>query len=212
MEGVKPLESNPMENINRPSLLLQIATQAMRDKGFEPDYPPAALQQLSGIQEPSQGNDLKDLTGLLWCSIDNDDSRDLDQLTVAENPAGSSAKIYGGVADVDELVKRGTPLDEHARHNTTTVYTGVKTFPMLPEKLSTNLTSLNEKEKRMALVVEMNLDGEGQVASSSLYRAWVLNKAKLTYNGVGAWLENRGPLPPAAAKVQGLSDNLKWQD
>jgi len=194
------------------NILLNIATQVMRDRGFEPDFPPAALQQLSVLQKPIQENSLKDLTGLLWCSIDNDDSRDLDQLSVGEKLPGGALKISVAVADVDDLVKRGTPLDEHARHNTTSVYTGVKTFPMLPEKLSTDLTSLNENEKRAALVIEMTLDSKGQATATDFYRAWVLNKAKLTYNGVGAWLENRGPLPPGAAKVPGLAENLRIQD
>jgi exoribonuclease-2 len=199
---------------SHPVSLLTIAVKAMVDKGFEPDFPPAALQQLQNLREPSasEAGPLKDLTGLLWCSIDNDDSKDLDQLSVGENLPENRLKIYVAVADVDALVKLGTPLDLHAKKNTTSVYTGVKIFPMLPERLSTDLTSLNENEKRVALVIEMTLDAEGHVAVSLVYRAWVQNKAKLTYNGVGAWLEGRGPLPPSAAKVPGLSDNLKLQD
>src|SRR5580658_957625 len=183
-------------------------------KGFEPEFPPAALQQSLSLREPSasEAGPLKDLTSLLWCSIDNDDSKDLDQLSVGENLPENRLKIYVAVADVDELVKLGTPLDLHAKKNTTSVYTGIKIFPMLPERLSTDLTSLNENEKRVALVIEMTLDAEGHVAVSQVYRAWVQNKAKLTYNGVGAWLEGKGPLPPVAAKVPGLSDNLKLQD
>lgn len=195
-------------------ILMEIAVKAMKDRDFEPDFPQEAVRQLEGIHEPGAGEagSLKDLTGLLWCSIDNDDSKDLDQLSVGENLPENRLKIYVAVADVDELVKPGTPLDLHAKKNTTSVYTGVKIFPMLPERLSTDLTSLNENEKRVALVVEMTLDAEGHVAVSLVYRAWVLNKAKLTYNGVGAWLEGQGPLPPAAAKVPGLAENLKLQD
>jgi exoribonuclease-2 len=199
---------------SHPGSLLTIAVKAMVDKGFEPEFPPAALQQLQSLREPSaqEAGPLKDLTSLLWCSIDNDDSKDLDQLSVGENLPENRLKIYVAVADVDELVKLGTPLDLHAKKNTTSVYTGIKIFPMLPERLSTDLTSLNENEKRVALVIEMTLDAEGHVAVSQVYRAWVQNKAKLTYNGVGAWLEGKGPLPAVAAKVPGLSDNLKLQD
>ena len=193
-------------------LLVRIAVQALKEKGFEPDFPPAALQQLGAIQAASAPGSLKDLTALLWCSIDNDDSRDLDQLSVAEKGGGDTIKVWVAVADVDSLVPRGTPLDDHARHNTTTVYTGVKTFPMLPERLSTDLTSLNEGEKRVALVVEMEVDDQGAVGASSIYSALVHNKAKLTYHGVGAWLEGTGPLPPKASAVPGLAENLKLQD
>jgi exoribonuclease-2 len=205
-----------MQNSQSPhdNLLLQIALKAMADKGLEAEFPPDALKQLEGIREPSGGeeNSPKDMTGLLWCSIDNDDSKDLDQLTVGEKLPDGSARIYVAVADVDALVKLNTPLDLHARKNTTTVYTGVKIFPMLPEKLSTDLTSLNENEKRVALVVEMAVDSEGRAAEGKVYRAWVRNKAKLTYNGVGAWLEGHGPLPEAARRVPGLDIQLKLQD
>ena len=201
-----------MKNSDHPNLLLTIAMKAMVDKGFEPDFPADAMKQLAALTGLPDGQEssLKDLTHLLWCSIDNDDSKDLDQLTVGENLPENRLKIYVAVADVDELVKLGTPLDLHAKRNTTSVYTGVKIFPMLPERLSTDLTSLNENEKRVALVIEMTLDAEGHVAVSLVYRAWVMNKAKLAYNGVGAWLEGRGPLP-SAAKVPGLAENLNYK-
>jgi exoribonuclease-2 len=194
--------------------LLQIATQAMLSNGLEPDFPQDALQQLESIQKPASETDasLRDLTGLLWCSIDNDDSRDLDQLTVAEKLADGKTRVWVAVADVDALVKLQSPLDQHARKNTTSVYTGVKIFPMLPEKLSTNLTSLNDNEERLSVIAEMVVDGTGLVVESQVYRARVKNKAKLAYNGVGAWLEGKGPLPPAAAKVPGMEAQLKMQD
>jgi len=193
-------------------ILLKIAVKAMVDRGFEPDFPPGALGQLEGIRQAATAGSLRDLTGLLWCSIDNDDSMDLDQLSVGEKLPDGRVKVYVAVADVDALVKRGTPLDLHAQKNTTSVYTGVKTFPMLPEKLSTDLTSLNENERRAALVVEMTVDGEGRVPDSAVYGAWVQNKAKLAYNAVGAWLEGKGPLPPAAVRVPGMDAQLKLQD
>lgn len=199
---------------NQQNILIEIATQAMLEKGFEPDFPPEALQQLEMLKEPAPAEvqNLKDLTSLLWCSIDNDDSLDLDQLTVGEGLPDKQVKIYVAVADVDTLVKPGTPLDQHAKTNTTSVYTGAKIFPMLPEKLSNDRTSLNMGQRRIALVVEIIMDEWGTVLSSQVYRAWVMNKAKLTYNGVGAWLEGKGPLPPEAAEVPGMAEKLKLQD
>ncbi len=203
-----------MEAQDKKPNLLQIATNAMISNGMEPEFSADALKQLEGIQKPAveSGGSLKDMTSLLWCSIDNDDSRDLDQLSVAEKLDGGKTRVFVAVADVDALVKLQSPLDLHARKNTTSVYTGVKTFPMLPEKLSTDLTSLNESEERLAVITEMIVDSTGQVTESQLYRAKVKNKAKLAYNAVGSWLEGKGPLPPAAAKVAGMDEQLKMQD
>ena len=155
---------------------------------------------------------MRDLTDLLWASIDNDDSRDLDQLTVAEAMPGDKVKIRVAVADVDALVKDGSAIDEHARHNTTSVYTAAEIFPMLPEALSTDLTSLNFDEERLAVVVEMVVGADGAVGSSDIYRARVRNHAKLAYNSVAAWLEGAGALPEEIAAVKGLAENLRVQD
>ncbi len=135
----------------------------------------------------------KDLRHLLWASIDNDDSLDLDQLTVAETLPDKKVKILVAVADVDALVKKNSAIDEHARQNTTSVYTAGKIFPMLPEKLSTDLTSLNYHEDRPAMVIEMVISDGGEMQSSDIYRAVVRNHAKLAYNSVAAWLEGKGP-------------------
>ncbi|HET9869132.1 MAG TPA: ribonuclease catalytic domain-containing protein, partial [bacterium] len=193
-------------------LLERIARQAMAENGLEPDFPPQALEQLAGIPGPDRDPSLPDLTGLPWCSIDNDDSRDLDQLSAAQRLPNGGIRVLVAVADVDGRVSKNTPLDLHAQKNTTTVYTGVATFPMLPERLSTDLTSLSPNEERTALVVEMTLDGEGRVGASRILRARVLNRAQLAYNGVGAWLEGRGPLPEAAARVPGMEAQLRLQD
>ena len=155
---------------------------------------------------------IRDLTDLLWASIDNDDSRDLDQLTVAEALPGDKVKIRVAVADVDALVKNGSAIDEHARHNTTSVYTAAKIFPMLPEKLSTDLTSLNFDEERLAVVVEMVIGADGSLQGSDIYRARVRNHAKLAYNSVAAWLEGNGAVPEGIAAVNGLAENLRVQD
>ncbi len=157
---------------------------------------------------------IRDLRTLLWCSIDNDDSRDLDQLSVAAPAAaaGGAVKVLVAVADVDALVAKGSALDGHAHANTTSVYTAAEIFPMLPTRLSTDLTSLGEGEDRLALVVEMVVEKDGSVSRSDLYRAWVRNQAKLAYNGVGAWLEGKAPPPPRLAAVPGMDAQLRLQD
>jgi len=195
-------------------ILDRIAYRAMKERGFLPDFSRAALDELGRIQEVDweARSPRKDLRHLLWASIDNDDSLDLDQLTVAETLSDKTVKILVAVADVDALVKKNTAIDEHARQNTTSVYTASRTFPMLPEKLSTNLTSLNYNEDRPAMVIEMTMSGAGVMPSSDIYRALVRNHAKLAYNGVGAWLEGKGPMPEAMAVVPGLAENLRIQD
>jgi exoribonuclease-2 len=186
----------------------------MIERGLEPDFSPDVERQLAGITEPAKPTDdaIRDLRQLLWCSIDNDDSRDLDQLTVAEDLGGGNVRVLVAVADVDAVVKKGTPIDEHARHNTTSVYTATTIFPMLPEKLSTDLTSLNEHEERVALIADMTVDSTGAVTKGDVYRAVVLNKAKLAYNSVGMWLEGHGEAPPKVQAVKGLAENLTLQD
>jgi exoribonuclease-2 len=194
------------------SYLQQIARQAMRDRGFEPDFSQAAQAQASRTQAAASAGDRRDLRSLPWCSIDNDDSRDLDQLSVAQPAANGALTILVAVADVDALVSRDTPIDQHASTNTTTVYTGAETFPMLPEKFSTDLTSLNQDEDRDAIVIEYAVQQDGTLGASSVYQAVVRNKAKLAYSSVGAWIEGRGPMPPQIGKVAGLEQNLRDQD
>jgi len=195
------------------SLLADIARQAMIDRGLEPDFPPAAEQQLDTIDGAAKASgDVRDMRALLWCSIDNDDSRDLDQLTVAEQLPDGNVRAIVAVADVDAVVKKGTPIDEHARHNTTSVYTAAKIFPMLPEKLSTDLTSLNDDEERVAMIIDMKVSPEGNVVSGEIYRGLVHNKAKLAYDSVGAWLQKEADAPEKVQAVKGLAENLRLQD
>src|SRR5262252_3847772 len=186
--------------------LIEIARQAMVDRDLLPDFSPQVEKELSAIPGPMpvSGGSIRDLRSLLWCSIDNDDSRDLDQLTVSQELAGGAVKIFVAVADVDALVAKGSAIDDHARQNTTSVYTAAQIFPMLPERLSTDLTSLGEGDDRLAIVVEMVVDEDGAVAASDLYRAWVNNKAKLAYDSVGAWIEGKGPAPSRLAAVPGM--------
>jgi exoribonuclease-2 len=193
--------------------LANIARQVMVDRGFEPDFSAAARQQLAGIAAAATATDgIRDLRGLLWASIDNDNSRDLDQLTVAEALSAGQVRILVAVADVDALVQKGSPLDSHAAHNTTSIYTPAAIFPMLPEQLSTNLTSLNQDEDRIAIVVDIVFGPNGSIASSNVYRARVRNRAKLAYNSVGAWLDGSGPAPQRISQVPGLDANLRLQD
>ncbi len=193
-------------------LLLRVARQAMLERGLEPDFPPAALAEARALSDAATDGATRDLRALPWCSIDNDDSRDLDQLTVADAPAAGPTTIRVAVADVGATVGPASALDRHARRNTTSVYTAPRTFPMLPERLSTDLTSLNPDVDRLAIVVEMAVDDGGVVAASSVYRARVHNRAKLAYRSVGAWLEGAGPMPAAVGAVAGLADNLRVQD
>ncbi len=194
-------------------ILQDIAKKAMLERGLLPYFSPKALAELDRIQAPAtDGVNVRDLRDLPWASIDNDDSRDLDQLTVAVAMPGDNVKILVAVADVDSLVKKGSALDEQARQNTTSVYTPAQIFPMLPEKLSTNLTSLNPNKDRLAVVVEMVIGADGSLQDSDVYRALVQNHAQLAYNSVAAWLNGNAAMPPAIAAVDGLAENLRLQD
>ena len=205
---------------NHRAILERIARRAMLDRGMLPDFSAAVLSELGRLQPPTAGSDplpmappgLRDLRSMLWASIDNDDSRDLDQLTVAEAMPGGRVKLFVAVADVASLVVDGSAIDEHARHNTTSIYTAGGIFPMLPERLSTDLTSLNPGGDRLSLVVEMVIDANGTLQDSDVYRARVTNHAKLAYNSVAAWLDGRNGPPEALAAVPGLDEILRLQD
>jgi VacB/RNase II family 3'-5' exoribonuclease len=210
-------ENDMMTNANdrqHRTILQNIAHRVMLERGLVPDFPKEALAELDGIHGPATRAEesTRDLRNLLWCSIDNDDSRDLDQLTVAEAMPDGAAKVLVAIADVDAVVKTRSALDDHARQNTTSVYTVAQTFPMLPEKLSTDLTSLSYESDRLAIVIEMVVAGDGSLQTSDLYQALVRNRAKLAYNSVAGWLEGHGPMPQAIDAVGGLDENLRLQD
>jgi len=213
------------------SILQSIAHRAMLERGLLPDFSSAALAELEQIQDfaakvptlvpdvpagnvpvGSDSNTIRDRRNLLWASIDNDDSRDLDQLTVAEALPTGKVKILVAIADVDSSVKNGSAIDEHARHNTTSVYTAAEIFPMLPEKLSTDVTSLNFNQDRLAIVVEMVVGADGSLEDSKIGKAWVRSHAKLAYNSVAAWLEKKSDIPEDVAAMPGLAENLQLQD
>lgn len=201
-------------NRKHEELLNEIAYDAMIDKGLKPAFDAEVKKQLAEIRGPAdpRGSDIRDMRDLAWCSIDNDDSRDLDQLTWAEDAGNDSVRIFIAVADVDALVKKDTPIDRHAQHNTTSVYTAARVFSMLPEKLSTDLTSLNEGEDRLALVIEMVVHDDGTSTDGGVYRAHVHNKAKLAYDRVAAWLDGKDDEPEKMRGVEGLAESLRMQD
>jgi exoribonuclease II len=214
--GRNPPQENPRQSThpNPRQWLAELAHAAMQERGLAPVFPSEALRQLERIAGPSQeaGAGIADLTAMLWCSIDNDDSRDLDQLTVCEPAADGAASIWVAIADVDTLVAKDTPIDQHARNNTTSVYTSARIFPMLPEKLSTDLTSLNPGQTRLAMVTRMLIRRDGSLATWNVQRARVHNKSKLAYDSVAAWIDGKGPLPEAAAAVPGMDAQLRTQD
>jgi exoribonuclease-2 len=198
----------------RRSDLVRIASQVMIERGLEPEFPATVQAQLGTITGTGRDDDprIRDLTALPWCSIDNDDSRDLDQLTACEPLADGAVKIFVAVADVDSLVAKGSPVDRHAWTNTTSVYTSARVFAMLPERLSTDLTSLNQGQERLALVTEMVVAKDGSITQTRVSRARVRNQAMLAYDAVSAWIEGSGPLPAAARAVAGMDAQLRTQD
>lgn len=194
--------------------LFAIARQEMIDEGFDPDFRSGVDEQVLALQTrpaPTSNGDVRDLRGLLWSSIDNDTSRDLDQIEFAER-VDSGTRVLIGIADVDSDVPIDSPVDRHAAGQTTSVYTGIRTFSMLPEQLSTDLTSLNEHSDRLAVVVEMVVGSDGAISSTSIYRALVRNQGQLTYNSVGPWLEGTSGAPAKTAASAGLAAQLKLQD
>ena len=206
-----------MRDDHLPHVDLQAAAkQIMLENGFEPDFPAAVAAQLAELKaHPPQvapGGDIRDLRQLLWSSIDNDTSRDLDQIEVAERLPAGGIKVLVGIADVDVFVPKHSPVDEHAAKETTTVYTGIRNFPMLPEELSTGNSSLLENQDRLAVMIEFIVDSNGGVNSSNVYRAVVRNQAQLAYDPVGAWLENKGAAPAKVAASTELQGQLRLQD
>jgi len=195
-------------------ILQDIARKAMISRGLAPDFPDAEISELNKILLPAacKPETAKDMRDLLWCSVDNADSLDLDQLTYAESLEGNNVRILVAIADVDALVVAKSNIDNHASQNTASVYTVARVFPMLPEKLSTNLTSLGLDSDRCAIVVEMIIESDGKVQQSDVYQAIVRNHAKLQYTKLAAWLDGKGADYPEITRVNGLAENIKLQD
>jgi VacB/RNase II family 3'-5' exoribonuclease len=194
--------------------LAAAARRSMIEHGFEPEYPPAIAQQLGQLKQhpPAPGSGARDLRNLLWSSIDNDTSRDLDQIEVAEALPDGSHRVLIGIADVDASAPKGSAIDAHALRETTTVYTGVEIFSMLPEELSTGSTSLLEGQERAAVVIEFTVDPEAKITASEIYLAQVVNKAQLAYPSVGAWLAGKAEAPPKVAASAELQQQLRMQN
>jgi VacB/RNase II family 3'-5' exoribonuclease len=203
---------------NHRAILENIAHRAMLERGLLPEFSAAALVETGQLRVPtytaetSGDGEIRDMREYLWSSIDNDDSQDLDQLTVAETQPLDKIKIFVAIADVDVCVKKGSAIDQHASNNTTSVYTVAEIFPMLPQKISTDITSLKHKEDRPSIVVEMLIRPDGTLEGSRIYKAWVNNHAKLAYNSLAAWLEKDGAIPEAVAAVKGLAENIQFQN
>ncbi|MEQ1535702.1 MAG: RNB domain-containing ribonuclease [Burkholderiaceae bacterium] len=194
--------------------LARIAAKDMVDRGLTAEFSTASFSQLETFDKPSQESapDIRNLSSLLWCSIDNEESRDLDQLSVCDVLPNGAVKILVAIADVDTLVKKGSPIDDCAQQNTTSVYTAARIFPMLPERLSTDLTSLNPHVDRLAMVTEMVFDAEAKIVSSTIYRAKVHNQSKLAYDDVAAWLDGKGDMPAGVRAIAGMDKQIRTQD
>src|SRR5450432_2753901 len=206
--------TNNTNDLSHRALLQRIARSAMLDKGFLVDFPDSTIAALNGLQEraPQITGPLQDLRNLSWCSIDNDDSEDLDQLSVAIAMPSGAVKILVAIADVDSVVNKNSVFEEHAKHNTTSVYTAGEIFPMLPEKLSTDITSLKLNADRLSIVVEFVVKDDGSIQDSIIYPAVVNNRAKLAYNSTGDWLEGNKTIPGAISAINGLDQNLRLQE
>ena len=188
------------------------AHQVMLDAGFLPDFPPEVLHELQAPKPATApASTARDLRSLLWSSIDNDSSRDLDQVEYVEKLPDGTVRILVGIADVDSLVRHGSATDIHAAAEATSVYTGAATFPMLPDQLSTDQTSLLGDQDRCSIIIELHVLDSGEVTGHDMYPAWLRNRAKLAYSSTGAWLEGRGPIPPAVAAVPGMEAQLRLQ-
>ncbi len=198
---------------NHRELLVKIARRAMLERGLAADFPAQVIREVSAVKEPLPDTTppVRGLQGLPWCSIDNDSSEDLDQLTAAEAQKDGSVKIFVAIADVDAIVNKHTAMDGFAGVNTLSVYTPAVIFPMLPEKLSTDLTSLKFDSERAAVIMEMTVDTTGEIIAGDVYRAVVKNKAKLAYNRTAAWLDSGAPAPHEVSSVKGLEENLRLQ-
>jgi VacB/RNase II family 3'-5' exoribonuclease len=193
--------------------LVARAHAAMLDKDFLPDFAPAVLAEVQAVlaRAPSPPTGVEDLRGLLWSSIDNDDSQDLDQIEVAEAQSDGSVRIRVAIADVDETVRPGGAIDAHAAHNTTSVYTGVTVFTMLPQALSYDATSLKQDADRLAVVISFRVQADGTLDDENVSRAVVRNKAKLAYPGLADWLSGEAPVPERVSRLLGLKEQLQLQ-
>ncbi|MDD5111717.1 MAG: RNB domain-containing ribonuclease [Candidatus Altiarchaeota archaeon] len=188
----------------------------MEQYGFEPFFPKQVVAEVGALDEGrllDEGRPgIRDYRTLLWSSIDNDDTMDLDQLEYCERLPGGVINVKVAIADVDSCVPKTSLTDLHAAKNGTSVYTGVETFPMLPDRLSTNLTSLAAGRDRPAIVAEFGVHPDGSISDGSVCRALVQNKAKLVYETIGDWFEGKSGVPQSVMNTAGLEEQLRLQD
>ena len=186
----------------------------MLEAGFRPDFPPEVAQEVAALKQAppkTAGSLVRDLRSLLWSSIDNDSSRDLDQVEYVKQLPDGALGLLVGIANVDSAVPKASALDIHAASETTSVYTGVATFPMLPNEVSTDLTSLVAAQDRLSIVIELHILDSGEMSQHDIYPAWIHNRAKLAYSSTGSWLEGRGPIPSAVATTPGMEEQIRLQ-
>ncbi len=184
----------------------------MLDAGFTPDFPAAVSREVQTAKPPIPSNGaVRDLRALLWSSIDNDSSKDLDQVEYAEKLPDGAVRLLIGIADVDATVSKNSATDTYASGEATSVYTGMAIFPMLPAELSTDMTSLRDAQDRLSIVIELHVLESGEIKDYEVYPAWLRNRAKLAYHSTGDWLQGRGPIPPAVAAVPGMDAQLRLQ-
>jgi ribonuclease R len=194
--------------------LVSIAEHTMVEAGFVIDLPAEVVKELERIKPDEVGEQKtssRDLRSLIWSSIDDRKSKDLDQVEYAEKLANGDIRLSVGIADVDTFVRKDSAIDAQAGANSTSVYTGVKTFHMLPEELSTKLTSLVANADRTAIVTEITIDSSGEVKAQDVYQALVHNYAKLSYEAVGAWLDDKAQIPPEISAVAGMEKQVLLQ-
>jgi exoribonuclease-2 len=203
-------------NSDTPIDLRAIAHQTMLDEGFLPDIPDQVTREVNDLDAAERLSEnhssIRDLRSLLWSSIDNEESRDLDQVEFAERQADGGIRLLVGIADVDAFVPKGSATDQYAAQNTISVYTGIEAFPMLPERLSTDLTSLLEGADRLAIVIDLKVASDGSVETNDVYRALLRNYAKLDYESIGHWLDGVAPVPKKVADLAGLEEQLRLQE
>lgn len=197
---------------DRTNDLAAVARQALRDNGFHPELDDDARRELAALRAPEPPRDVADMRALLWSSIDNAESKDLDQIEIVERLPDGGVLLRIAIADVDAVIAQRSALDRHAAANGTSVYTGVAVYPMLPDEISAGRTSLLEGEVRLVVVIEIELAADGTPRRRRVYRALATNHAKLAYDSVGAWLEGRGPIPPKVEQTPGLEEQLWLQD
>lgn len=189
------------------------ARQVMIENGFEPDFPPAVEEEVQSITDGRNpiSQSVRDMREILWSSIDNKTSRDLDQIEFAEKLGNGDIRLLVGIADVDGYVPQNSAIDQHAAKNTVSVYTEAKTFPLLPEELSFGLTSLLEADDRLAVVVELVIKENGDVPGNNIFLALTRNHAKLNYEEVGDWLDEEADIPEKVRATSGLEEQIRIQ-